>query len=241
MRSCPAALNQHQRSAAIRGATHIEGATDARQPLGAADQTQAPAISGRPRLAWGETDAVVLDRYPDSPVGVLDANACAARFRVADDVADRFLDHIRDLLQGPGRHLAIGPFLGPDQTAPRSPQDRFGKGPSLLQRSDAAVQMTKPERQGAGAVQRVAGGELEDLQRLLARVALGDRAANLHQERAEGLANLIVHVARQSLAFHRELALAPTVAHSLILQLPRYPHDVRDPGGDELQDGDALG
>src|SRR5439155_2615701 len=82
---------------------------------------------------------------------------------------------------------------------------------------------------------------LEDLQRLLPSVALGDRAANLHQERAQRLANLIVHIARESLAFHRELALAPTVAHPLILQSPRYPHNVADPAGDELQDGDALG
>src|SRR5438094_8814543 len=236
-----AGFDQDQRSAAIRSAAHIEAATDARQPLGAANQTQPAAIAQRPGLKWGETDAVVLDRDADSPVRVLDANACAIRFRVADDVGDRFLDHIRDLPHGPGRYLAIGPLLGPFKTAQRSPQDRFGKGASLLQRSDAAFQRTKPQRQRVRAAERVAGGMLQDLQRLLPRVALGQRAANLHQERAERLADLIVHVARESLAFHRELALAPTVAHSLILQSPRDPHDVADPAGDELQDGDALG
>ena len=160
---------------------------------------------------------------------------------MADDVADRFLDHIRDLPQGPGGHLVIGLFFDPLQTAQRSLQDRLGKGPSLLQRSDAAFQVPQPERQRARAAEGVAGGVLEDLQRLVPRGARGDRAANLHQERAERLANVIVHVARESLAFHRELPLAPALAQSLILQPPRYPHDVRDPAGDELQDGDALG
>src|SRR5439155_10331637 len=56
--STPASIDQDQRSAAIGGAAHVEGAADARQPLGAADQTQAPTISGRSGLARGETDTV---------------------------------------------------------------------------------------------------------------------------------------------------------------------------------------
>src|SRR2546426_4674023 len=157
------------------------------------------------------------------------------------DIRDGFSDDVRDFAQDSARNLEVGALLGPGETAMYRTQHGLGVAAGFFQCPDTVLQGTDAIGKSDGAVDRPTGGLLEDLQVVWFRLSLRDSASNLDQQRAERLANLIVQVARKSLAFHRELALAPTVAHSLILQSPRYLHDVRDPAGDELQDGDALG
>ena len=100
--------------------------------------------------------------------------------------------------------------------------------------------MPEAKGKGARAIEGVAGRLLQDFERFGAGDAVSDRAANLHQQHAQRLPNFVVHVAREPLPFHGQLALAPAVAQALILEPPRDPHDVRDPTGDQFQEGDAL-
>src|SRR5205823_13363296 len=163
-------------------------------------------------------DAVVLDRDSDAAVGVFDPNARAIRGRMPDDVGHRFLDHVGDLAQGPGRDPALDPFFGPAQAALRTAQQRVGKGTRLFQWTDPPFQMPEPKGEGAGAIEGVAGRLLQHFQRFRAGVAVGDRTADLHQQHAQRLPNFVVHVAREPLAYHGPLTLAPAVAQALILE-----------------------
>src|SRR5438552_5391248 len=208
----PRGFQDHERPLRRR-ASNVEDAADARQPLGATDQPQAAAIAGRPGLLQAEADAVVLDRDSDAAVGVFDPNARAIRGRMPDDVGHRFLDHVGDLAQGPGRDPALDPFFGPAQAALRTAQQRVGKGTRLFQWTDPPFQMPEPKGEGAGAIEGVAGRLLQYLERFGAGVALGDRAANLLQQRAERLANPVVDLAGELLAFNRELALPASFSH----------------------------
>src|SRR5256885_3035226 len=232
-------FHDHERPAA-GCAPDVEHSADARQPLGATDQAQAAAVPGGPRLLQAEADAVVLNRDPDPTIGVFDTNARAIRGRVPDDVGDRFFDHVGDLAQGPGRDPVLDPFLSPAQAALRPAQQRVGKGARPFQWTDSPFQMPEPKGEGPRAIEGVAGRLLQHFQRFGAGVALGDRTAYLLQQRAERLANPVMDLAGELLAFNCELALTASLSQALIFESAGDAQDVRDPIRHQFEDGDPF-
>src|SRR5207248_10522271 len=183
--------------------------------------------AGRPGLLQAEANAVVLDRDSDPTVGVLDPNPRAIRGRMPDDIGHRFLDHVADLAQGPGRDPALNPFLGPAQAAVRPAQERAGKCTRLFQWTDPPFQKPEPKGEAPRAIEGIAGRLLQHFQRVGAGVALGDRAANLLQQRAERLANPVVDLVGELLAFNRELALPASLSQALRFESAGDAQDVR--------------
>src|SRR5207302_7539886 len=85
------------------------------------------------------------------------------------------------------------------------------------------------------------GGAFQDLKLLASGIAVVDGAANLNQERGERLADAVVDLTREPLPLDGQPALPAPLAQPLVSEPPRDAQDVRDPAGDQLQDGDPLG
>src|SRR2546423_3022829 len=232
-------FQDHERPAA-GCALDGEHAADARQPLGATDQAQAAAVPGGPRILQAEADAVVLDRDSDPTIGVFDPNARKIRGRMPDDVGDRFFDHVGDLAQGPGRDPVLDPFLSPAQAALRPAQQRVGKGTRPFQWTDSPFQMPEPKGEGPRAIEGVAGRLLQHFQCFGAGVALGDRTAYLLQQRAERLANPVMDLAGELLAFNCELTLPASLSQALMFESSRAAPAVRDPLRPQVEARDPV-
>src|SRR5207248_7880668 len=151
-----------------------------------------------------------------------------------------FLDHVADLAQRPGRDPALDPFLGPAQAAVRPAQQRVGKRTRLFQWTDAPFQMPEPKGEGPRAIEGVAGRLLQHFQCFGAGVALGDRTAYLLQQRAERLANPVMDLAGELLAFNCELTLPASLSQALMFESAGDAQDVRDPIRHQFEDGDPF-
>ena len=93
----------------------------------------------------------------------------------------------------------------------------------LFQRPDAALEMPDAIGESARAIHRPTGGPLQHLKVVGPGSSLRHRAANLHQEGAERLADPIVNLAREPLPFDRELALPASFGQALVLEAPGDP------------------
>src|SRR5438105_2863633 len=110
----------------------------------------------------------------------------------------------------------------------------------LLQRFDATLEAADAVGECPRAIHRPGRGPLQDLQLIGSGLACGHRAANLFQQRAERLANPVVHLAGEPLAFDRKLALPASLGHALVLEPAGDAEDVRDAARHQFEDGDPF-
>src|SRR2546426_3526849 len=92
----------------------------------------------------------------------------------------------------------------------------------------------------ARAIHCPTSGALQVLKVVEPGCSLRHRAATLHQEGAQRLANPIINFAREPLPFDRQLALSAPFGLAFILEPARDTQNVGDPAGEELEDCDPF-